>query len=149
MVWSYTYPPFCIYTSEVHGMITLHIIHSVYIKQMVMVWSHDTSLILYTFIRGSWCDHITHPSFCTHTSEVHSVITLHIPHSVHIHQRFIVWSHYTSPILYTFIRGSWYTVKILKFGTPNTTAIIVLKLVKFDVTLHWCIQKKLMQWQTA
>ena len=28
------------------------------------------------------------------------------------------------------------TVKILKFGTPNTIAIIVLKLVKFDVTLH-------------
>ena len=29
-----------------------------------------------------------------------------------------------------------YTVKILKFGTPQTIAIIVLKLVKFDVTLH-------------
>ena len=28
------------------------------------------------------------------------------------------------------------TVKILKFGTPQTIAIIVLKLVKFDVTLH-------------
>ena len=28
------------------------------------------------------------------------------------------------------------TVKILKFGTPQTTAIIVLKLEKFDVTLH-------------
>ena len=28
------------------------------------------------------------------------------------------------------------TVKILKFGTPETIAIIVLKLVKFDVTLH-------------
>ena len=28
------------------------------------------------------------------------------------------------------------TVKIIKFGTPNTIAIIVLKLVKFDVTLH-------------
>ena len=41
------------------------------------------------------------------------------------------------------------TVKILKFGTPLTIAIIVLKLVKFDVTLHKCIQKKLMQWQTA
>ena len=27
-------------------------------------------------------------------------------------------------------------VKILKFGTPQTIAIIVLKLVKFDVTLH-------------
>ena len=27
------------------------------------------------------------------------------------------------------------TVKILKFGTPQTSAIIVLKLVKFDVTL--------------
>ena len=32
--------------------------------------------------------------------------------------------------------GNRYTVKILKFGTPNTIAIIVLKLVKFDVTLH-------------
>ena len=28
------------------------------------------------------------------------------------------------------------TVKILKFGTPQTIAIIVLKLVKFDITLH-------------
>ena len=28
------------------------------------------------------------------------------------------------------------TVKILKFGTPQTIAIIVLKLVKFDVKLH-------------
>ena len=29
-----------------------------------------------------------------------------------------------------------YTVKILKFGTPQTFAIIDLKLEKFDVTLH-------------
>ena len=28
------------------------------------------------------------------------------------------------------------TVKILKFGTPQTIAIIVLKIIKFDVTLH-------------
>ena len=28
------------------------------------------------------------------------------------------------------------TVKILKVGTPQTIAIIVQKLVKFDVTLH-------------
>ena len=28
------------------------------------------------------------------------------------------------------------TVKILKFGTPQTIAIIVLKTEKFDVTLH-------------
>ena len=28
------------------------------------------------------------------------------------------------------------TVKILKFGTPQTIATIVLKLEKFDVTLH-------------
>ena len=28
------------------------------------------------------------------------------------------------------------TVKILKFGTPRTIAIIVLKIEKFDVTLH-------------
>ena len=28
------------------------------------------------------------------------------------------------------------TVKILKFGTPQTIAIIVIKLVKSDVTLH-------------
>ena len=41
------------------------------------------------------------------------------------------------------------TVKILKFGTPQTIAIIVLKIEKFDVTLHWCIQKMLMEWQTA
>ena len=41
------------------------------------------------------------------------------------------------------------TVKILKFGTPQTIAIIVLKIEKFDVTLHLCIQKMLMEWQTA
>ena len=29
-----------------------------------------------------------------------------------------------------------YTVKILKFGTPQTIAIIVLEIEKFDVTLH-------------
>ena len=28
------------------------------------------------------------------------------------------------------------TVKILKFGTPQTIAIIVLKIKKFDVPLH-------------
>ena len=28
------------------------------------------------------------------------------------------------------------TVKILKFGTPQTVAIIVLKIEKFDITLH-------------
>ena len=28
------------------------------------------------------------------------------------------------------------TVKILKFGTPETIAIIVLKIEKFDLTLH-------------
>ena len=28
------------------------------------------------------------------------------------------------------------TVKILKFGTPQTIGIIVLKIEKFDVTLH-------------
>ena len=41
------------------------------------------------------------------------------------------------------------TVKILKFGTPQTIAIIVLNIEKFDVTLHLCIQKMLMEWQTA
>ena len=41
------------------------------------------------------------------------------------------------------------TVKILKFGTPQTIAIIVLKIEKFDVTLHYCIQKMLMEWQTV
>ena len=29
-----------------------------------------------------------------------------------------------------------FTVKILKFGTPQIIAIIVLKIEKFDVTLH-------------
>ena len=36
---------------------------------------------------------------------------------------------------YTF-RLNESTVKILKFGTPQTIAIIVLKIEKFDVTLH-------------
>ena len=34
------------------------------------------------------------------------------------------------------ILPSEFTVKILKFGTPQTIAIIVLKIEKFDVTLH-------------
>ena len=38
------------------------------------------------------------------------------------------------------------TVKILKFGTPQTITIIVLKIEKFEVTLHKCIQKMLMEW---
>ena len=29
-----------------------------------------------------------------------------------------------------------YTVNILKFGTPQTIVLIVLKIEKFDVTLH-------------
>ena len=29
-----------------------------------------------------------------------------------------------------------FTVKILKFGTPQTIAIIVLEIEKFDLTLH-------------
>ena len=32
--------------------------------------------------------------------------------------------------------GKGATVKILKFGTPQTIVIIVLKIEKFDVTLH-------------
>ena len=35
-----------------------------------------------------------------------------------------------------FAEKVYITVKILKVGTPQTIAIIVLKLVKFDVTLH-------------
>ena len=33
------------------------------------------------------------------------------------------------------------TVKILKFGTPPTIAIIVLKIEKFDVTLHYASKR--------
>ena len=35
-----------------------------------------------------------------------------------------------------FILAILFTVKILKFGTPETIAIIGLKIEKFDVTLH-------------
>ena len=45
--------------------------------------------------------------------------------------------------------GTTRTVNILKFGTPQTIAIIVLKIEKFDETLHLCIQKMLMELQTA
>ena len=31
---------------------------------------------------------------------------------------------------------NWCTVKILKFGTPQTIAITVLKIEKFDIILH-------------
>ena len=34
------------------------------------------------------------------------------------------------------LSGALFTVKILKFGTPQTVAKIVLKIEKFDVTLH-------------
>ena len=33
-------------------------------------------------------------------------------------------------------RKEFGTVKILNFGTPQTIAIIILKIEKFDVTLH-------------
>ena len=39
-------------------------------------------------------------------------------------------------VVHSMTAVSGFTVKILKFGTPQTIAIIVLKLVKFDVTLH-------------
>ena len=39
-------------------------------------------------------------------------------------------------VLYRDLGPLLITVKILKFGTPQTIAIIVLKLEKFDVTLH-------------
>ena len=35
-----------------------------------------------------------------------------------------------------FCRTNRDTVKILKFGTPQTIAIIVIEIEKFDVTLH-------------
>ena len=38
--------------------------------------------------------------------------------------------------IYYFIADNLHTVKILKFGTPQTITIIVLKIEKFDVTLH-------------
>ena len=44
------------------------------------------------------------------------------------------------PVMHVVYRKYWFlldiTVKILKFGTPQTIAIIVLKIEKFDVTLH-------------
>ena len=48
-----------------------------------------------------------------------------------------------------FVKTSGSTVKILKFGTSQTIAITVLKIEKFDVTLHLCIQKMLVELQTA
>ena len=44
-------------------------------------------------------------------------------------------------LLCLFFPMSTTTVKTLKFWTPQTIAIIVLKIEKFDVTLHKCIQK--------
>ena len=38
--------------------------------------------------------------------------------------------------IHEILLNSWHTVKILKFGTPQTIAIIVLKIEKFDVTLR-------------
>ena len=38
--------------------------------------------------------------------------------------------------MYIYIYIYIYNVKNLKFGTPQTIAIIVLKIEKFDVTLH-------------
>ena len=45
------------------------------------------------------------------------------------------WCLYNMP-LFPLMSDSHATVKILKFGTPQTIAIIVLKIEKFDVTLH-------------
>ena len=38
--------------------------------------------------------------------------------------------------LLNIVIGTFHTVKILIFGTPETIAIIVLKIEKFDVTSH-------------
>ena len=40
------------------------------------------------------------------------------------------------PCIVLFNYTAFVTVKILKFGTPQTIEIIVLKIEKFDVTLH-------------
>ena len=39
-------------------------------------------------------------------------------------------------LLAKFQKAPAYTVKILEFGTPQTIAIIVLKIEMFDITLH-------------
>ena len=49
-----------------------------------------------------------------------------------VHSLFIL---FPLVIFYCFC-GILTTVKILKFGTPQTIAIIVLKIEKFDVTLQ-------------
>ena len=41
-----------------------------------------------------------------------------------------------NPALINLNKQNTCTLKILKFGTPQTIAIIVLKIEKFDVTLH-------------
>ena len=51
----------------------------------------------------------------------------------------MVLGYSTIPFLFEDVINTRYddsTVKILKFGTPQTIAIIVLKIEKFDVTLH-------------
>ena len=42
----------------------------------------------------------------------------------------------TLHLMVTYNSANTGTVKILKFGTPQTIAIIVLKIEKFDITLH-------------
>ena len=35
----------------------------------------------------------------------------------------------------------WFTVKILKIGTPEIITIIVLQLEQLDFTVQYCVQK--------
>ena len=53
---------------------------------------------------------------------------------------FVLFSFRGNFLLFSFCLNKYHlsrpTVKILKFGTPQTIAIIVLKIEKFDVTLH-------------
>ena len=56
-------------------------------------------------------------------------------HPIHLHAN-VTLVLYFSPYINSSTQTMSATIKILKFGTPQTIAIIVLKIEKFDVTLH-------------
>ena len=55
---------------------------------------------------------------------------------IHLHVPIICWAPLEHTCTVEHTRTMELTVKIQKFGTPQTIAIIVLKIEKFDVTLH-------------
>ena len=75
-------------------------------------------------------------STCTGTLPCLSIILLKVDNFCNFCDTLISKDLARCEIFSARVGNFWHTVKILKFGTPQTIAIIVLKIEKFDVTSH-------------